>query len=68
MLYLVAGAEPQAYVFHTRLRALDLSTGADLRSPVEIAPTATLSNGAKLGFDPQNQWSRAGLAYANDSV
>lgn len=67
-LYVVAATEPAPYQFHTTLHALSLSTGADVTAPVEIAPTATLSNGQKLTFDAQNQWSRAGVAYANNSV
>ncbi len=35
---------------------------------VEIAPEASLSDGTHLKFDAQNQWSRAGLAYANGTV
>jgi len=50
------------------LHALNLADGSDLLPAVEISPTAVLSDGSKLGFDAKNQWSRAGLAYANHSV
>ncbi len=67
-IYLVAATEPQPSSFQTELHALDLGTGADAQPPVPIAPSANLSNGSKLRFDPQNQWNRAGLAYANGSI
>jgi hypothetical protein len=50
------------------LHALDLGTGNDLVPAQEITPTATLSDGSTISFDPQNQWSRAGLALANGSI
>ncbi len=67
-IYVVSATEPSSYEFHTHLHALDLGTGADLRPPTEITPTAQLQTGATLRFDPQNQWSRAGLAYRNGSI
>ncbi len=67
-VYLVAATEPSAFSFHTQLHALDLGTGADVQTPVEISPSATLSNGSTLHFDPQNQWSRTGLASGNGSI
>jgi hypothetical protein len=67
-IYLVAATEPSSMVFHTQLHALSLATGADVIAPVEISPTAKLSDGSTLGFDPQNQWSRASLAYANGNL
>ncbi len=67
-IYLVAATEPASFSFHTQLHALDLGTGLDKQAPVEIAPTATLSNGGTISFDPQNQWSRASLAYANGTL
>lgn len=67
-LYLVGATEPSKFSFHTQIHALDLGTGKDLTPPQEIAPTATLSDGSTLAFDPQNQWNRAGLAYANGSI
>ncbi len=67
-VYLVAATEPSPSSFHTQLHALDLATGADLTPPTEIAPSATLSDGTKLGFDARNQWSRSGLVLANGSI
>jgi len=67
-LYLVAATEPAHLSFHTQLHALDLGTGQDIISPVEIAPKAKFKNGGTVNFDPQNQWSRASLAYNNGTV
>ncbi len=67
-IYVVSATEPSSGQFHHTLHALDLGTGADLVAPVEIAPQAKLSNGAELTFDPQNQYVRASLAYANGQV
>jgi hypothetical protein len=67
-VYVVAATEPAKFSFHTQLHALDLGTGADVTPPVEIAPTAPISGGGMIGFDPQNQWNRASLAYANGSI
>jgi hypothetical protein len=67
-LYLVAATEPAHLSFHTQLHALDLGTGKDVVSPVEIAPKARLRNGGTVNFDPQNQWNRASLAYNNGSI
>ena len=67
-IYLVAATEPVSMQFHTQLHALDLGTGQDTKTPVEISPSATLSNGSTLQFDLQNQWVRAGLAYNNGSI
>jgi hypothetical protein len=67
-IYLVAATEPAQYSFHTKLHAIDVGTGNDLMSPVEIAPRAKLNNGGTVNFDPQNQWNRASLALANGSL
>jgi hypothetical protein len=67
-LYVVSATEPADFSFHTKLHALDLGTGADVTPPVEIAPTAPLSGGGTIGFDPQNQWDRAALAYSKGSI
>jgi hypothetical protein len=67
-IYLVAATEPAQYSFHTKLHAIDLGTGQDIMSPVEIAPKAKLKNGGTVNFDPQNQWNRACLAYNNGNL
>ncbi len=67
-LYVVAATEPASFSFHTQIHALDLATGADLIPPVEISPSAHLKGGGTIGFDPQNQWNRASLAYASGSI
>lgn len=67
-IYLVAATEPNSFEFHTTLHAIDLGTGADVKAPVEINPSAKLADKSTLHFDPQDQWSRAALAYANGSI
>lgn len=67
-IYVVAASEPASFSFHTKLHALDLGTGADLLHPKEIAPRANLATGGQIHFDPQNQWNRASLAYANGTI
>jgi hypothetical protein len=67
-IYLVAATEPSNFEFHTILHALNLATGQDKVTPVEISPSATLSDGSKLSFDPQNQWNRAGLALNKGAI
>ncbi|HTZ70030.1 MAG TPA: hypothetical protein VMB71_05200 [Acetobacteraceae bacterium] len=67
-LYVVAATEPSKGNFETQLHALDIGTGLDVKPAVLVAPSATLSNGATVSFDPQNQWNRASLAYNNGSI
>jgi outer membrane protein assembly factor BamB len=67
-VYLVSATEPTAGEFHTHLHELDLATGADITSPVEISPSATLSDGSQLVFDAKSQWVRAGLALTADGI
>ena len=62
-IYVVSAIEPTPYEFHSMLHALDITTGLDLRPPVEINPSVKLRNKSTLAFDPQNQWNRASLAY-----
>jgi hypothetical protein len=66
-IYLTAATEPAAFSFHTKLHALNLANGADVITPVEIAPSAK-AKGGTVTFDPQNQWNRASLAYNNGSI
>ncbi len=67
-IYLVAATEPKPFSFHTTLHALDLGTGRDVATPAELSPSATLAGGGTVSFDPQNQWSRAGLASDGASI
>jgi hypothetical protein len=69
-ILVVAATEPTPGTFVTELHSLSVSTGADVKPPVVIAPSATLSNDTVINFDPRNQWNRAGLAYnaANTSL
>jgi hypothetical protein len=67
-VYVVALTEPTANEFHTTLHALDLADGSDVKAPVEISPSAQLSDGSTLSYDPKDQWARAGLTWANDTV
>ena len=67
-IYLVSATEPAHLSFHTKIYALDLKNGKNVLKPREIAPHASLGHGSQLHFDPQNQWSRASLAYSNGSI
>lgn len=67
-IYLIAATEPANLSFHTKLHALDLGTGNDLMKAVEIAPKGKLETGGKIHYDPQNQWTRAALAYSNGNI
>jgi hypothetical protein len=67
-IYVVALTEPVANEFHTTLHELSLADGSDLKTPAEIAPSALLNDGSTLDYDQKDQWARAGLTWANDSV
>ena len=67
-IYVVAATENPAFHFHTTLHALDIATLKDKVPPVEIAPSTTLSNGQIVRFDPQNQYARTSLVWANGSL
>jgi hypothetical protein len=67
-LYVVDAVEPSTGDFHTHLHRIDLASGADVNPPVEIYPSALLSDGSTLSFDPVSQWARAGLVSHNGSV
>jgi hypothetical protein len=66
--YLVSATEPSPGEFRTHLHALDLATGQNVTSPVEISPSATLSDGSQLTFDARAQWVRAGLTLTPDGI
>jgi len=67
-LYVVSAQEPSKRVFHTYLHALDVGSGQDVTAAREISPSVKLSGGSTLGFDAQNQWSRAGLAASKGGI
>jgi len=67
-VYLVSATEPASMSFHTKLYALSLANGSNVVKPMEIAPRANLQSGGQVHFDPQSQWIRSGIAYANGSV
>jgi hypothetical protein len=67
-LYLIAATEPQSNVYHSYLHKLDLANGQDLKPPVDLAASKTLSDGSTLSYSPALQWIRAGLAFNNGSV
>jgi hypothetical protein len=68
ILYVVAATEPSPNEFVSTLHALDVHNGKDLSKPRIISPSAKMSDGSTVAFDPQNEWNRPGLAYANGSV
>lgn len=67
-IYLVSATEPASLNFHTMLHALDLSTGVDVQAPVEISPSAVLTNGSIIRFNAKKQMERTGLLWANNSL
>ena len=67
-LYVVSATEPSSYNFHTTLHALDIATLSDKVTPVDITASVTLNNGSLFSFDPNNQYNRPGLVWANNSL
>jgi hypothetical protein len=67
-LFVVAATEPSPGVFVSELHALNLANGRDRVTPAVISPSAKLNDGSTVTFDPQNQWNRTGLAFANGSI
>lgn len=67
-IYLISATEPAPNSFHTKIHAINVLNGRDIMKAREINPHAGLGHGESLHFDPQNQWSRASLAYANGSI
>ncbi|PWT75284.1 MAG: hypothetical protein C5B59_09280 [Bacteroidetes bacterium] len=58
--------------FHQFLHAIDIRTGADSQTPVEIRATITgtgdAASGGIITFDPRRQFNRGGLALSNGIV
>ncbi|MBS0447016.1 MAG: hypothetical protein JSR59_13825 [Proteobacteria bacterium] len=67
-IYLIAATEPTTGTFRNTIHRLSLTDGGDVVAPVDLAPTAQMSDGTTIGFDAKNQWSRAALAWGSNSV
>ena len=69
ILYAVAMSKDGSSVYHQRLHALDLTTGAELLGgPVEIAATFSPGTGASTTFSPGQYEERAALLLANGTI
>jgi hypothetical protein len=55
-------------VFHQRLHALTLATGADAVAPVEVSGTVALASGGTASTDPEKNFSRSALLEANSTI
>ena len=67
-IFVISAIEPNPREFHAMLHSINLADGTDRLPPSEIMPTGTLNDGSTISFQPMNQWSRAGLAFANNSI
>jgi len=67
-IYVVSGTEPSSLVFRTTLYAVDIGTGANQQTPVNVSASAVLTNGSTIAFDPSKQMQRTGLVWANNSL
>ena len=67
-VYVVTTVEPTKDSFAVVLHALDIATLTDKTTPVDIAASVVLSNGTTISFNPQWQYSRTSLMWANDSL
>ena len=68
-IYFVAKTKDNSGVYHQRLHALDLVTGAELSgSPVEITATYPANGGVTKTFDPGVAVERAALLLSNGTV
>jgi PQQ enzyme repeat len=68
-LYVVAMSKDASSVYHQRLHALDLFTGAELlNGPSEIAATSPTAGGGTSTFSPGQYEERAALLLLNDTV
>jgi len=66
-LYVVVPTKENG-VFHLRLHALALSSGADAVSPVEVTATIALLTGGTAAVNANANWNRAALLEANGNV
>ena len=68
-MYLVAMLKDAAAIYHQRLHALDLATGAELLGgPTEIAATYPISGGGTSTFSPGQYEERAALLLLNGII
>jgi hypothetical protein len=67
-MYIVAMTMDAGSNYHQRLYALDVTTGAQLTAPVEIAATFTAANGNVSTFDPKFYEERAALLLSNGVI
>jgi hypothetical protein len=67
-LYVVAMTMDAGSNYHQRLYALDVTTGAELVAPVEIAASFTAANGTVSTFDPKFYEERAALLLSNGVI
>ncbi len=72
-IYFVAATEDTSDVYHHRLHALDVTTGAELfGGPTEIQAqfpgTGSASNGVNVIFDPSQYFDRAALLASNGVI
>jgi len=66
-LYVVVPTKENG-VFHLRLHALSLSTGADVVSPVEVTATLALATGGTATVNAEYNYNRAALLEANGNI
>jgi FtsP/CotA-like multicopper oxidase with cupredoxin domain len=66
-LYAVVATKENG-VFHLRLHALALASGADAVSPVEVTATVALATGGTAVVDPEHNFNRAALLEANGNI
>jgi hypothetical protein len=55
-------------VFHMRLHAISLQTGADVVTPVEVSASTMLATGGTATTDPEYNFERSALLEANGNV
>lgn len=67
-IYVIAATEPTSGAYHSTLFSVDIGTGQNLKTPVEIKPSALMSNGSTINFDPKRQMERTALVWANNSL
>ncbi|MDQ2868555.1 MAG: pyrrolo-quinoline quinone [Verrucomicrobiota bacterium] len=71
-IYLIAMSKDGSGVYHQRLHALDLTTGVDLQTPVEVVAsypgTGDNSSGGTVFFDSKQYKARPGLVDYNGNI